>query len=206
MQLPQVPACRSCNNEKSSLENYVGSAVLIGSKHPEGNRYRREKVAPRLAKNQKLRFALNIDAPPRWVMVNGVLQQMHVVKIDADQITRFLGMVVRGLYKHHYGKVLPPEMTPHIAMFRPENEAYMWSGVSAYFPPEALRITRDLGHGTFTYTCVQSPAHEGLTVWVLGLHGNIRLHGGDGSANHWWCVTRPTPEALAVASGELSKN
>ena len=135
LELPQVPACASCNLEKSKLENYVGSALLIGSQHPEGNRYRQEKVAPRLEKNRKLRNALDIDAPPQWVMVNGVLQQMHVVKIDAKQTNCLLGMIVRGLYRYHYGKVLPAEMAPDVTMFRPENEAVMWSAVSAYFPP-----------------------------------------------------------------------
>ncbi len=47
---PQVPACARCNNEKSALEGYVGTALLIGSRHPEANRYRREKVGPRLVK------------------------------------------------------------------------------------------------------------------------------------------------------------
>jgi hypothetical protein len=139
----------------------------------------------RLERNQKLRNELNIDSSPRWVTVNGVLQQMHVVKIEPDRIIRLLEMIVRGLYRHHYGKLLPREMRPDVTMIRPGAEAFMWAGVSTYFPSEVPRISRNLGHGSFIYTCVQSPAHEGFTAWVLGLHGNIRLHGNDGSADHW---------------------
>lgn len=62
LRVPQVAACARCNNEKSKLEAYVSSALLIASRHPEANRYRREKVAPRLDRNQKLRAELNVDA------------------------------------------------------------------------------------------------------------------------------------------------
>jgi hypothetical protein len=199
LHIPQVAACARCNNEKSALEGYVSSALLIGSRHPEANRYRREKVGPRLDRNQKLRRELNIDAPPIWTEINGVLQPMHVIKIDPEKVDRLLQLIVRGLYRHHYGKPLPHEMIPDVSMIRPEAEAFMWASVSHFFPPEVPRINCNLGRGTFIYSCVQSPAHEGFTAWMIGLHGGIPLHGQDGSADHWWCMTRPTPEALAAA-------
>lgn len=199
LRVPQVAACARCNNEKSKLEAYVSSALLIASRHPEANRYRREKVAPRLARNQKLRAELNVDAPPVWTKVNGVWQQIHVIKIDPEKVQQLLQLIVRGLYLHHYGKPLPREMKPDVTMICPDAEAVMWSRVSHFFPPEVPRINCDLGRGTFTYSCVQSPAHEGFTAWTFGLHGKIPLHGQDGSADYWWCMTRPTPEALAAA-------
>jgi hypothetical protein len=199
LQLPQVAACQKCNNEKSLLELYVGSSLLIGSKHPEANRYRWEKVRPRLERNRKLWNELNLDASPRWVRVNGVFQQLHEVRIDPDKIGQLLQMIVRGLYCYHYGKPLSRDMWPHVQMIRPEAEAGMWASVAHYFPANVPRINRDLGRGTFRYSCVQSPANDGFTAWVMGLHGNISLYGEDGSSDHWWCMTRPTPEALAAA-------
>lgn len=199
LQLPQVPACQECNNKKSLLELYVGSSLLIGSKHPEANRYRSEKVRSRLERNRKLWNELNLDAPARWVKVNGVLQQVHQIKIDPDKIVQLLQMVVRGLYCYHYGKPLCHEMWPDVQMIRPEAEAAMWASVSHYFPAAVPRINRDLGNGTFRYSCVRSPANDGFTAWVMGLHGDIRLYGEDGSSDHWWCMTRPTPEAVAAA-------
>jgi hypothetical protein len=203
LRIPQVAACWRCNNEKSGLEGYVGSALLIGSRHPEANRYRREKVAPRLVKNKRLRKELDIDAPPSWTKVNGVWQQGHVIKVDPEKIQRLLQLIVRGLYCHHYGKPLPREMIPDVSMIRPEAEATMWASVSQFFPPYVPRINRVLGRGSFIYSCVQSPAHEGFTAWMIGLHGKIPLHGQDGSADHWWCITRPRPEAVAMARSRL---
>lgn len=199
LNLPQVPACTYCNTKKSKLENYVGAAVLLGSKHPESIRYVREKVIPRLRKNNKLRAELNINSAPVWVKINGILQQLHVLNINPGKITLLIEMIVRGLYCYHYGKPLSHEMATDTRMIPPESEDAMWVDISEYFPPEVPRITCDLGRGNFTYTCVQSPAHEGFTAWVLGLHGNIRLYGDDNaSADHWWCITRPTDEALAA--------
>lgn len=199
LHLPQVPACARCNHEKSVLENYLVSALLIGSRHPEADRYRHEKIVPRIDHNKRLRKELNIDIPPRWIEINGILQQVHEIKVSSEKIERLLQMIVRGLYYHHYRKPLPREMIPDVSMIRPEGEAAMWASVSHFFPPEAPRIACDLGRGSFIYSCVQSPAHEGFTAWVIGIHGNIPLHGHDGSADHWWCMTRPTPEALAAA-------
>lgn len=199
LELPQVAACQKCNREKSALELYVGSSLLIASNHPEANHYRREKVRPRLERNRKLWNELNLEAPPRWVSLNGIVQPFHVVKIDSSKIEQLLQMIVRGLYRYHYGKPLSRDMWPHVQMVRPEAEAAMWASVSDYFPANIPRINRDLGRGIFRYSCVQSPAHDGFTTWVMGLHGNISLYGEGGSSDHWWCMTRPTPEALAAA-------
>ena len=101
LHIPQVAACARCNNEKSELEGYVSSALLIGSRHPEANRYRREKVAPRLDRNQKLRAELNIDALPPWTKVNEVWQQIYVVKVDSEKVQRLLQLIVRGARHLH---------------------------------------------------------------------------------------------------------
>jgi hypothetical protein len=126
---------------------------------------------------------LNIDAPPPWTKVNGVWQQIYVVKIDSEKVQRLLQLIVRGLYRHHYGKPLPREMIPDVRMIPPEAEASMWASVSHFFPQEMPRINCDLGRSTFIYSCVQSPAHEGFTAWIIGLHGKIPLFGQDNSAD-----------------------
>lgn len=205
LNIPQVPACERCNNEKSKLEEYVGSTLLIGSRHPEASRYLREQVRPRLDRNQKRRRELNIDAPPVLTKVNGILQPVHAIRIDADKLIRLLQLIVRGLYRHHYGKSLPHEFTPDVSMFRPEAEASMWASVSHIFPPEVPRINCNLGRGSFIYSGMQSPANEGFTVWKIGFHGQIPLHGEDGSADYWWCMTRPTSEAVAATEAKPSK-
>ena len=76
--LPQVPACKKCNNDKSGLEHYATAALLTGTKHVEGDRYRQEEVAPRITKNRKLQMELGINNPPIWIKVDSIVQPMHV--------------------------------------------------------------------------------------------------------------------------------
>jgi hypothetical protein len=46
--LPQVPACRRCNNEKSKHENYLMIVLAFGAKHPDAAENLRTLVAHRL--------------------------------------------------------------------------------------------------------------------------------------------------------------
>jgi hypothetical protein len=46
---------------------------------------------------------------------------------------------------------------------------------------------------------MQSPEIEGFSVWEIVFHCGIPLHGEGGSADRWYCVTRPTSEAVAEA-------
>lgn len=172
--------------------------VHFSSQVHEGDRYRREKVAPRLERNRKLWIELNIEAPPQMVLINGILQPMHVLTVDNAKISALLDLIVRGLYCFHFGEPLPPSTTTDVSMIRPENEAVMWASLQNFFPPGTPRIDRNMGRGSFSYSCARSPFNYGFTAWVLSFHGNIKLHGQDGSAEHWWCFTRPTPEAVAA--------
>src|ERR1700730_13608854 len=52
--LPQVPACRRCNNRKSELEGYLMTVLPFGAKHADAARNLQTLVPPRLENNAKL--------------------------------------------------------------------------------------------------------------------------------------------------------
>ena len=52
--LPQVPACRHCNNRKSELEAYLMTVLPFGAKHAGAAELLTKLVPPRLEKNAKL--------------------------------------------------------------------------------------------------------------------------------------------------------
>ena len=52
--LPQVPACRSCNNRKSELESYLMTVLPFGAKNVDAGTILTKLVPPRLEKNAKL--------------------------------------------------------------------------------------------------------------------------------------------------------
>lgn len=52
--------------------------------------------------------------------MNRVLQQVYEIGIDPNKIEQLMQMIVRGLYRHHSGKVLSREMWwPDVQMIRP---------------------------------------------------------------------------------------
>ena len=123
--LPQVPACARCNNTKPALEHYATAALMTGSNHIHGDRYRREKVAPRLSKNRKLQRDMGIDDPPIWTEIRGIAQPIHVLKLEPDKINKLMAMIVKGLYYFHFEQPLDPQFYADVSMFRPiTNQRY----------------------------------------------------------------------------------
>jgi hypothetical protein len=199
--LPQVPACKACNNGKSALEHYATVALMAGSNHAHGNKYRREKVAPRLAKNRKLQVDMGIHDPPVWMNIRGIVQPMHVLKLDSEKILSLMRFIVKGLYFFHFGRPLDKKFCSDVSMFQPDHEPALWASVANYFPPGSARVNADLGHGSFIYEGAQSIAHPDLTVWRMAWHGGVRLHGAGSppqGVSIFWAFTRPTPEAVAA--------
>jgi hypothetical protein len=198
LNLPKVPSCRNCNNKKSALEHYVAAALLAGSRLPDGNRYRQEKVSRRLSKNVKLQKELGVWDPPVWMKVNGVVRQMHVLKLDATKICRLMEFITKGLYRFHFGKVLSSSFQPRVNMFAPENEAALRAWIQPFFPADSRVVSGNIGEGSFIYVGRQSSIHEGLTLWQMTWHNGIALY-GEGAPKQgvsvFWSDTRLTEEA-----------
>jgi len=197
---PKVPACEQCNHEKSKLEHYVTAVLMVGSQLPEGDRYRREMVSPRLARNLKLMREVGFFDRPELVNANGVIQPMRKLKVDANKLMSLMGLITKGLYYHHFRKPLSPDFCPHVVMLHPDREADVWSSMAHLFPPGVPKVNGDLGHGTFIYAGMRSVANEAFSVWEMAFHNGIPLH-GDGSPpqgiDKYWSATVPTAEALA---------
>ena len=199
--LPKVPACISCNNMKSTLEHYATAALMAGSRHIHGDRYRRDKVAPRLSKNRKLQHDLGIDDPPIWMDIRGIMRPMHVLRLEPDKINNLMALIVKGLYCFHFGQPLDPQFHVDVNMFHPDYEPVLLAGCADYFPPGSRKVEANLGGSSFIYEVAQSPANPAFTLWRMAWHGGIHLHGANSppqGVSVFWGVTRPTPEAVTV--------
>lgn len=205
--LPQVPACGTCNNTKSTLEHYAAAALMAGTNHVEGDRYRREMVRPRLDKNRKLERELGLDqSRPVWLDVNGIIQPMHAIAIDAKRLRDLMAYVAKGLYFYHVGSPLSSDFWPDAAMRHPEEETALWASMADYFPDGCPRFGANLGRGSFIYEGAQSPANRGFSAWRMSWHG-VRLHGENTppqGVGTWWVVTRPTSNAVAAEEARLA--
>ena len=65
-QIPQVPACKRCNKEKSELEHYLTAVLLFGGRHADAATNLQIDGPRRLAKNQKLRRELGEGSERIW--------------------------------------------------------------------------------------------------------------------------------------------
>jgi hypothetical protein len=52
--LPIVPACRACNQQKSALEHYALELMPLASRHPDAGQYNKKHLEPRLARKSEL--------------------------------------------------------------------------------------------------------------------------------------------------------
>jgi hypothetical protein len=202
--LPIVPACQSCNQSKSVLEHYATAALMAGTKHVEGDRYRREKVAPRIAQNSRLAHELGLGEPAHWLSLNSIIQPMHALKIDAQKLDELMGLIVRGLYHFHFGRPLDRNFWPDVAMQHPDHEGAIWASLAPAFPAGCTEIKSNLGRGSFEYSVHKSPKNEAFTVWQMRWHGGIPMHGDNTppqGVSKWWAITRPTEEAVNAEKG-----
>lgn len=170
---------RAATAKKSAFECYAAAALMAGTRLGAAKEYMRRKVAPRLAKNKKLWAELGMNDAPVWMPVRGVLQPMHVLKVDVGKIHSLMGWIAKGLYFYHFGKPLSTTFYPDVCMFRQDVDAAVWASLLDYFPAEAKRVEQNLGGGAFVYEGAQSPANENFTIWRMAWHNGIPLHGSN---------------------------
>ncbi len=198
--LPKVPSCGPCNNQKSKLEHYVSAAFLAGSQLHEDGRYVRELVVPRLAKNKKQMAEVGFFNPPVWINSDGLPRLALELKVDAAKLLQLMALVVKGLYCFHFQKPLDTRFCPEVFVLPPDKVAASLAPFAQYITHTSPRISGDIGNGSFRYEGVRSDAYEAFSIWSMGFHNGIPLHGAgsppQGIAT-FLSVTVPTAEACA---------
>jgi hypothetical protein len=171
--LPQVPACDSCNVRKSNLELYLSAVLPFGSTHANVRDFMEDLVAPRLENNQKLKRELSAGIDKKYALVNGqVLQTAMTIPLDSEKVLELFKFIARGLAYTHWGVLLPATDTASLAEFLiPEGAGYMEAMLNTSKVVSTGPVT--LGDGVFTYQGVRDPVHQTLTVWRMSMYGVI---------------------------------
>ncbi|MEJ6001058.1 hypothetical protein [Paucibacter soli] len=172
--LPQAPACETCNNEKSKLEHYLATVLPFGGRHVQAAETLTTLVPGRLAKNLNLARDLNAGRGHVWHMENGVMRLAMVIPIDSEQATSLFGMIARALASLHFGVTLLPEHASGAIFLSSTGQEY-YSRVFAM--NAARRVHCDLGRGAVRYMGAQSPTTPELTVWRMKFYGGISMSG-----------------------------
>lgn len=166
--LPKVPACKQCNNEKSKLEHYLTTVLPFGGRHVHAGRTLAEMTPPRLAKNNKLRHTIALGLKREFVLSNGgPWVPCMTIPIDAGAVERLFEFVVKGLAWHHWKLNLDAEHFVRVA-FLTEKGRTIFQWLLAMGTRD--RVQGNLGDGVFEYEGVQAKECPELTVWRMSLY------------------------------------
>lgn len=173
--MPKVPACKACNEEKARLEHHLTATLPAGARHADAAAILKD-IPKRLAKNPALQRSTDHTTKPRWMpSPSGLLVKTSVVLVDTDVLIPWAEMVVRGLVWHHWNVVVESDR---------EVTATLKSADEAIFFEQALKrqgvaISETvLGNGALTYVAQGVEGHLPASLWRLSVYG-VELGGAD---------------------------
>lgn len=171
--IPKVPSCKRCNNEKSQLEHYLLSVLPFGGTHPNAEKNLSIDAARRLNKNWKLKNHLkeNIGYGYLSKQKNEFERRMQV-PFDGKKLHKFSEFVGRGLLWHHWNCLVPSEYG--VEAFTPSPMGLKY--VDSLFALNTKhRVDVNLGSGTVRYKGAMSESDECLSVWAIQLLGGVTV-------------------------------
>jgi len=177
--LPEVPACQRCNNEKSHLEDYLMVVLGFGGVHPDAKVNLDTLVRRRLENNLRLKreLAAGYDASGGTT-----------IPFDHERLDKLFAMVAQGLAWHHWKVLLRPGFSAIASLFSDTGAPFFMQMLSGWNTP--TRVADNLGNGTFVYEGAQATDVPEATIWRFEMYGGIKF-GGDPRV--------PGPASLAVA-------
>jgi hypothetical protein len=177
-QIPQAPACKSCNEAKAELEHYLTTVLLFGGRHPDAAGNLENDGPRRLAKNRKLHRELARGCSRSWTKVpSGILVNALTVPINGERVEKLVGYIVRGLMWHHWGIVLGPDCFVEVLSLTAHGEAFFQR--YAEMNAEA-RVKGDIGEGALVYEGTQGTDNPQVSVWEISIFGGARMTAPDG--------------------------
>ncbi len=190
-QIPQVPACTTCNKEKSDLEHYAATILLFGGRHPDSLGNLTNDAPRRLAKNQKLHRELAASATRVWSkQPSGILVRTTALPVDGERLVKLVGLIVRGLMFHHWDIVLGPDINVDVLSLTQYGERFFeqmrtWNAKQ--------RVAGNIGDGALVYTGAQGVDTATISIWELSLLGGAVLAGSpkEGSTSRFGVMTGP---------------
>ncbi len=173
--LPKVPACVPCNNEKSKLELYLATVLLFGGQHVDAHAMLEEMGARRLAKNAKLHREL--AGSMRHVRIkdaSGQEIESMTLDFDGESLQRLFAFIVKGLLWYHWNVLLDARHAVSVVSLS--------SAGQEYFAPLLKRNTKqrasdNLGNDTFTYEGAQGVDYPEFSFWRFSVYGNTQISG-----------------------------
>lgn len=178
--LPQVPTCIKCNNQKSTLETYLTALLPQGAQHREDVSSYWEDSRKRIEKNQRLQRELKSGATIfKKTDETGNTSTNILLPIDSGKILELSKYIARGLLFHHWKKILPKNQIIK-SQFASRNGDSHFSNVMEEFRQSSKMANLgdilktigpvELGNQAFIYEGLFSPLDGNLSMWRLNFY------------------------------------
>ncbi|WP_338828340.1 hypothetical protein [Bradyrhizobium sp. 27S5] len=171
--LPKVPACDACNNDKSKLEHYLTAVLPFGGRHNDSAEHLSTLVEPRLANNLRLHGELSGGLDQTLSVERGVLMPVHNVPIDGEKIGQLFSFIAKALLWHHWQTTMNPESHGIWAGFLNPIGLQLFSPFFA----SNNQVRENLGEGTFVYEGVRGTDDPEMSLWLFSIYGGMKLSG-----------------------------
>jgi len=172
--LPIVPACESCNNEKSRIEHYLTTVMPFGGQHASATETLQNTI-PKLKKNMKLTAQLDASLKRKFVQKNGGPWEIAgEIELDGEKLTKLYEYILRGLAFHHWGLLFDASHFLAASYVTVEGASKFEEILQTH---SCNSVEANLAHGGFVYRGIQSAANSAFTVWRMSLYG-AKVNGG----------------------------
>ncbi len=110
------------------------------------------------------------------------------IPFDHEKLDRLFAMIAQGLAWHHWKVLLMPGFSVIASLFSDTGGPFFIQMLAGWKTP--VRISQNLGNGTFVYEGAQATDVREATVWRFQMYGGIKF-GGDSAV--------PEPASLCSA-------
>lgn len=191
--LPKVPACESCGNEKSQAEHYLTTVLPFGARHDSALANLKDMVPDRLRKNAKLHRELAEGSGTMLTEEHpGFFVPTMTVPFDNDRLHNFFRFVVKGLLWHHWAISLQSNHGIKIISLTKAGESVFSKLLSMN---SKQQVSANLGNGVFIYEGTQGIDYPEFSLWKISIYNGLKLSGDP---------TAPLEEfkALGIVTGD----
>ena len=202
-QIPQVPACRRCNKDKSDLEHYLTAVLPFWRAPRRCCRHLQNDGLRRLKRNQKLHRELAIGHSRLWTKEpSGLLVNALTVPIDDKKVEKLIEFIARGLMGHHWGVVLGPECFVDVLSHTPPYGALF----QRFAEMKARnRVKVDIGDGALVYEGAQGTDNPQMSVWKISILGGVKMTAVNDEDSTSWFGVMTGPQAIKDRADEHAK-
>lgn len=184
--LPKVPCCKPCNDEKSRLEHYLTAVLPFGAIHADSLENLTTLVPPRLNKNIKLHQNLYLQQGGVFVRdKSGLMVPQLTIPIETDQILALFDYITKALANHHFGIKSHENVFYQSTLEMPDINSF-------YEGKSKSKVSENLGNGTILYRGVQATDNDHVSAWEYTFYGGLNISNTNSSK----IVTLTGPEQI----------